>query len=118
MTTYIEPGPYKVGKDTTKLIAFGDILRIERLAYTTVDGPLTIEDNGPFDSDGILDGTITLADNLMVENGGDLLLNVDGMGNLAGDKTITIKPQGKIKLKKGRKVTVLDGTKGKIHTKQ
>jgi len=38
------------------------------------------------------------------------------MGNLAGDKTITIKPQGKIKLKKGRKVTVLDGTKGKIHT--
>jgi len=39
------------------------------------------------------------------------------MGDLAGDKTITIKPQGKIHLAGGHTVTVLDGTKGKIHTK-
>jgi len=116
MTTHIEQGPYRVSKDTTKIVALDDLLRIERIAYTLVDGDRTIEDGDAFDSDGKVDGTLTLSDNLMVENGGDLLLNVDGMGNLAGDKTITIKPQGKIKLKKGRKVTVLDGTKGKIHT--
>jgi len=79
---------------------------------TTVDGDYTINDA----DDGLSDNTITFTHDLTVEAAGNLLLDVPSMGDLAGDKIITIKPHGKIKLAGGRKVTVLDGTKGKIHT--
>jgi len=82
------------------------------LCPTTVDGDYTINDA----DDGLPDNTITFTHDLTVEAAGNLLLDVPSMGDLAGDKIITIKPHGKIKLAGGRKVTVLDGTKGKIHT--
>ena len=81
---------------------------------TVTGGSVTISDT----DDGLpADNTITLTQDLTVEADGDLFLNVPSMGDLAGDKIITIKPHGKIHLAGGHTVTVLDGTKGKIHTK-
>ena len=77
-----------------------------------ITGAVTIYDA----DDGLTDNTITFTEDLTVEATGDLFLNVPSMGDLEGDKIITIKPQGKIHLAGGHTVTVLDGTKGKIHT--
>jgi hypothetical protein len=43
-------------------------------------------------------------------------LNVPKVTDLQGDKIIEVKPSGKLKVGAGRKITVNEGTKYKLHT--
>lgn len=74
---------------------------------TNVTGVVTVPNTG---------GTITLTQDMTVTATGELTLAVAEVGNLAGGKTITVQPGGKIKLTAGRQVTVLAGTLYKLLT--
>ena len=79
---------------------------------SNVSGTSTLGDA----DDGSSDGKITLTQNMTVEATGDLTLNVPKVADLAGGKTIEVKPGGKLKVGGGRKITISEGTKYKLPT--
>lgn len=110
-----ESGTYRIGRDTTTYINLGDILRVTKYVPQTpalVAGEVTVLDG----DDGVLDGKITLTQDLVVTDLGELTLDVLKVSDLAGGHNIDVAAGGKIKLTHGHQVVVKSGTKYKIKT--